>query len=75
MQLLYDLQLLAYQSDLTRIITFMYGREQTARPYPQVGVSEPHHQLTHHQNDPFPPSAWAVRDRCDSAVRMKEYNA
>src|SRR3989449_7730888 len=51
-QLLYDLQLLAYQSDLTRIITFMYGREQTARPYPQVGVPEPHHQLTHHQNDP-----------------------
>src|SRR5438128_592514 len=51
-QLLYDLQLLAYQSDLTRIITFMYGREQTARPYPQVGVPEPHHQLTHHQEDP-----------------------
>src|ERR1700682_3539756 len=37
-QVLYDLQLLAYQSDLTSGITFMYGREQTARPYPQVGV-------------------------------------
>ena len=36
--LLYDLQLLAYQSDLTRVITFMYGREQTGRPYPQIGV-------------------------------------
>jgi len=45
-------QLLAYQSDLTRVITFMYGREQTARPYPQVGVPESHHPLTHHQNDP-----------------------
>jgi hypothetical protein len=51
-KLLYDLQLLAYQSDLTRVITFMYGREQTGRPYPQVGVHEPHHQLSHHQNDP-----------------------
>jgi hypothetical protein len=50
--LLYDLQLLAYQCDLTRVITFMYGREQSARTYPQLGISDPHHQLTHHQNDP-----------------------
>src|SRR5581483_11524923 len=50
--LLYDLQLLAYQSDLTRVITFMYGRDQTGRPYPQIGVPEPHHPLTHHQNNP-----------------------
>ena len=50
--LLYDLQLLAYQADITRVITFMYGREQTPRPYPQIGVPEPHHSLTHHQNDP-----------------------
>jgi Protein of unknown function (DUF1552) len=51
-RLLYDLQLLAYQSDLTRVITFLYGREQTGRPYPQIGVPEPHHPLTHHQGDP-----------------------
>jgi hypothetical protein len=51
-KLLYDLQLLAYQADLTRVITFMYGREQTGRPYPQLGINEPHHQLSHHQNDP-----------------------
>ncbi len=51
-RLLYDLQLLAYQSDLTRVTTFMYGREQTARPYPQIGVPEPHHPLTHHQGNP-----------------------
>jgi len=51
-RLLYDLQLLAYRSDLTRVITFMYGREQGGRPYPQIGVPEPHHSLTHHQNDP-----------------------
>ena len=30
----------------------MYGREQNGRPYPQIGVPEPHHPLTHHQNDP-----------------------
>src|SRR6202167_2749260 len=51
-RLLYDLQLLAYQSDLTRVITFMYGREQTGRPFPQIGVPEPHHPLTHHQSNP-----------------------
>ena len=51
-RLLYDLQLLAYQSDMTRVITFMYGREQSPRTYPQIGVPEPHHPVTHHQNDP-----------------------
>jgi Protein of unknown function (DUF1552) len=51
-QLLYDLQLLAYQSDLTRVITFLYGHEQTSRPYPQIGVPEPHHPISHHANDP-----------------------
>lgn len=51
-RLLYDLQLLAFQSDLTRVITFMYGREQTGRPYPHIGVPDPHHPVTHHQNDP-----------------------
>jgi hypothetical protein len=50
--LLYDLQVLAYQCDLTRVITFMYGREQSAKTYPQLGISDPHHQITHHQNDP-----------------------
>jgi hypothetical protein len=50
--LLYDLQLLAFQSDLTRVTTLMYGREQNGRPYPQIGVPEPHHPLTHHQNQP-----------------------
>jgi hypothetical protein len=51
-ELLYDLQVLAYQCDLTRVITLMYGREQSARTYPQIGVSDPHHQLSHHANDP-----------------------
>lgn len=48
--LMLDLQLLAFQSDLTRVITFMIGKEQSARPYPQVGVPEAHHPLSHHEN-------------------------
>ena len=51
-RLLFDLQLLALQTDLTRVITFMIGREQSSRTYPQVGVSEGHHPLSHHENDP-----------------------
>src|SRR6266852_7511185 len=50
--LMLDLQLLAFQSDLTRVISFMIGKEQSARPYPQVGVPEAHHPLSHHDNVP-----------------------
>ncbi len=50
--LMLDLQLLAYQSDLTRVISFMLGKEQSARPYPQIGVPEAHHPLSHHQDQP-----------------------
>src|SRR5881396_1444140 len=50
--LMLDLQLLAFQSDLTRVITFMIGKEQSARPYPQIGVPEAHHPLSHHSNVP-----------------------
>ena len=46
--LMLDLQLLALQSDLTRVVTFMIGKEQSARPYPQIGVPEAHHPLSHH---------------------------
>lgn len=50
--LMLDLQLLAFQSDLTRVISFMLGKEQSARPYPQIGVPEAHHPLSHHENVP-----------------------
>ena len=50
--LMLDLQLLAFQSDLTRVITFMFGKEQSARPYPQIGVPEAHHPLSHHNDVP-----------------------
>jgi hypothetical protein len=50
--LMLDLQLLAFQSDLTRVISFMIGKEQSARPYPQIGVPEAHHPLSHHNDMP-----------------------
>ncbi len=52
MELMFDLQLLAFQADLTRVSTFMLGKEQSARPYPQVGVPDAHHPLSHHNNVP-----------------------
>ena len=51
-KLMFDLQLLAYQSDVTRVITFMIGKELSARTYPELGVPDPHHPLSHHLNDP-----------------------
>jgi len=50
--LMFDLQLLALRTDLTRVVTFMMGKEQSARPYPQVGVPEAHHPLSHHNQQP-----------------------
>jgi hypothetical protein len=50
--LMMDLLSLAYQTDLTRVATFMYGGEVSSRAYPEVGVSDSHHPLSHHQNDP-----------------------
>lgn len=49
---MFDLQLLAYQVDLTRVVTFMTGRELTGRTYSDIGISDPHHPLSHHMNDP-----------------------
>ena len=50
--LMLDLQLLALRTDLTRVITFMLSKEQSARPYPQIGVPEAHHPLSHHNDVP-----------------------
>ena len=51
-KLMFDLQVLAYQADITRVSTFMLGRELNSRSYPEIGVSEPHHGLSHHGNRP-----------------------
>jgi hypothetical protein len=51
-RLMYDLMVLAYQADVTRVITFMVSREVSNRTYPQVGVTDGHHAISHHQNRP-----------------------
>ena len=51
-RLMFDLQKLALQGDMTRVITFQMARETSNRTYPEIGVNEAHHPLTHHGNDP-----------------------
>jgi len=51
-RLMFDLLALAYQANLTRVFTFMMARELSGRTYPQIGVPDPHHAVSHHQNDP-----------------------
>lgn len=51
-RLMFDLQVLALQGDVTRVITFQLARETSTRTYPEIGVSDPHHPTTHHKNDP-----------------------
>jgi hypothetical protein len=51
-KLLFDLQWLAYQSDLTRVFVLMYGRELNSRPFPEIGINEPHHGMSHHGDNP-----------------------
>jgi hypothetical protein len=51
-KLMFDLQIAAYQTDITRVITFMLGRELNGTVYPGSGVPDGHHNLTHHRYDP-----------------------
>ena len=51
-KLMFDLQVLAYQTDKTRVITFMMGRGQSNRSFPEIGVPDAHHPISHHQKDP-----------------------
>ncbi|HZB25995.1 MAG TPA: DUF1552 domain-containing protein [Vicinamibacterales bacterium] len=62
-RLMFDLQVLALQGDVTRVITFQLARETSNRTYPEIGVADPHHPLTHHGNDP------------DKVARMAKINA
>lgn len=50
-RLMFDLQMLALQGDITRVVTFQLARETSNRTYPMIGVTDPHHPLTHHGND------------------------
>lgn len=52
-RVMFDLQWLAYQGDVTRVVTFMIGREFSGRTYPEIGVPDAHHPISHHQRDPI----------------------
>src|SRR5262249_18472045 len=64
-RLMFDLQLLAYQSDLTRVITFRLVREFSGRTYPEIGVNDAHHPLSHHQYEP---------DKLDRLTKIAVYH-
>jgi len=51
-RLMFDLLALAYQTDMTRVSTFMLGKEVSVRAYPEIGVPDAHHPVSHHQNNP-----------------------
>jgi hypothetical protein len=64
-RLMYDLMALAYQSNITRVVTFMVSREVSNRTYPQVGVSDGHHAISHHQNR---------AEKMEKNVRIQTFN-
>jgi Protein of unknown function (DUF1552) len=51
-KLMFDLQILAFQADITRVVTFQLTREQNNRTYPEIGVPDPHHPTSHHGGNP-----------------------
>jgi hypothetical protein len=64
-RLMFDLQWLAYQGDVTRVVTFMLGREFSGRTYPEIGVPDAHHPISHHQRDPV---------RMEKCARINHYH-
>jgi hypothetical protein len=64
-KLMYDLMALAYQTNVTRVVTFMISREVSNRTYPQVGVTDGHHAISHHQNR---------AEKMEKNVRIQTYN-
>ena len=64
-KLMYDLLVLAYQADITRVATFMVAREESNKTYPQVGVHEGHHATSHHQNRP---------EKIEKLVKIQTYH-
>ena len=51
-KLMFDMQVLAYQTDITRIATLQMGHEMGNQAFPEIGIPDPHHPFTHHQGDP-----------------------
>ena len=51
-KLMMDLQVIAWQTDMTRVASFMMGRDGSNRPYREIGIADGHHSISHHQQDP-----------------------
>jgi hypothetical protein len=64
-RLMYDLMAVAYQANITRVITFMVSREVSNRTYPQVNVTDGHHAISHHQNR---------AEKMEKNVRIQTFN-
>ena len=64
-KLMFDLLALAYETDLTRVVTFMMGRELTGRTYSEIGVPDAHHPISHHQRDP---------EKLEKLAKINEYH-
>jgi len=64
-KIMYDLMALSYQANITRVASFMVSREVSNRTYPQVGVTDGHHAISHHQNRP---------ENMEKNVRIQTYN-
>ena len=62
-RIMFDLQLMALQTDITRVITFMMSREVSPRSYPELGIPDPHHGLSHHGENPVQMDKLAVLNR------------
>ena len=65
LKLMYDLAVLSFQANITRVMTFMVAREISNRTYPQVGVPDGHHAISHHQNR---------ADKMDKNVKIQTYH-
>ena len=68
--LMFDLQAIAFQTDMTRVITMMMGREGSMRTYPEIGVPDPHHPLTHHRGN----TEWIERVTKVNALHMELFS-
>ena len=69
--LMFDLMTVAFQADITRVFTFMMGRELSSRTYPHLGVVEPHHAVSHHQNKPERIQKYAATNRYHAELVAK----
>ena len=65
-KVMFDLQVLAYQADLTRVITFMVGHETSQRAYPEIGVPDAHHPLSHHGGN---------TEKIEKLIKVNQYHA